>query len=586
MSGRATEALRTRAVWFARDSHVLLRVHGADAAAWLHGQTTNDAAGLVDGAGNHQALLDRKGRVLAEFSLHRHGDAFWVLIERAQAGTLFERLETHRFMEDVACDEVETGAVQCVVAGPWSPVLLAHLLDGPPETAAALLPRTPGAFAPLDLGGREVLAFRRDILGEAGFVLIAGPGESGRLRDWLKARADGFGVPELDAPSAERLRIEAGVPRFERDLSRKSIISETPLAETALSFDKGCFPGQEVVARLRAYGAPRRTLLGLVFDGGGVPKPGVTLHAEGVKAGEVTSAVYSPALEAPIALASLARGFRTHGSAHRFTLDDSGETRAARVVHLPFLRPTPPEDLARRRYAEALDLFERDPDDTDARCYEWLREAVALDPGFEDAWEALGVVYHRHGRLEDAIRAMEQLAALDPDSVMAHSNLSRFYAARGWIAEAEAEKARAEELALRRHLDERAAERRTEEMRQRALREAEQRIAMFREVLELDPDDTMALMGFGASFMQLGRHAEAVAHLARAVELDPEYSAAWLKLGQSHQQLGALESAARAYRNGIGAASRKGDFMPMREMERRLNDLARHLPDSLQFSGA
>jgi tetratricopeptide (TPR) repeat protein len=96
---------------------------------------------------------------------------------------------------------------------------------------------------------------------------------------------------------------------------------------------------------------------------------------------------------------------------------------------------------------------------------------------------------------------------------------------------------------------------------------------MFEEVLEIDPEDSLATFGMGMARMQLGEYDKALPYFARAAELQKDYSVAYLNLGKCHEFLGNSEDAAAAYRQGIRAAGRKGDLIPMREMERRLNSL-------------
>ena len=153
--------------------------------------------------------------------------------------------------------------------------------------------------------------------------------------------------------------------------------------------------------------------------------------------------------------------------------------------------------------------------------------------------------------------------------LMSHDGLSK-----GMIQEAEDEKALANQLEFKQELDARQAEKAAKQERERIKAEAESRIAMFLEVLEIDPEDPVATMGLGQAYIQLERHAEAVPYLETATRVQKDFSAAYLNLGKCHEVLGNVEAARHAYQTGIDAASRKGDLMPMREMERRLKQLS------------
>jgi tetratricopeptide (TPR) repeat protein len=247
--------------------------------------------------------------------------------------------------------------------------------------------------------------------------------------------------------------------------------------------------------------------------------------------------------------------------------------RLAEVRPLPSYEAASREAIARERYEQALALFERDPEDTDPSAIPLLEDALLFDPAFEDAYEVLGVILHRHGRTDDAIRIMRQLVERNPACLMAHTNLSVFYVAKGMIPEAEEEKAKAAVLQIERAGAERHAKEAAESERKRLEVEARERIRMFREVLEIDPDDPLATFGLGKAYIQLNQFADALPHLERATQIQKDYSAAFLDLGKCHEFLGHAEEAAATYRAGIAVASRKGDLMPMREMERRLKAL-------------
>jgi tetratricopeptide (TPR) repeat protein len=240
---------------------------------------------------------------------------------------------------------------------------------------------------------------------------------------------------------------------------------------------------------------------------------------------------------------------------------------------LPFHVAESRDTLAKRYYGDALARFEADKDDEDESTIALLKDALTLAPEYEDAYEALGVILHRHHRTDEAIHYMMLLAKINPNCVMAHSNLSVFYVSKGMIQEAEAEKAIAAQLEQHRELNAVQAERAAQAEREHIRAEAEMRIAMFKEVLEIDPEDAIANMGLGGAYIQLEQYAEAIPYLETAARVQKDYSAAWLNLGKCHEFLGQREAAINAYTEGVAAASRKGDLMPMKEMQRRLQGI-------------
>ena len=574
------EAVRNNVGLWKRDDHTVLQFRGKDAGSWLHAQSTNDVEGLTSGTGHRNAFLDRQGRLLAFFSLHRWEDEFWMVVDKKQRAAVEERIESHVIVEEVEIKEVGKDTPQILIEGPQALLLLTDTMDGSAEAAAAQLPRIRYSFAPLQVGPHEVLAFQMSTSGEDGFVLISAPGESDQLFSYLDEHLAAFLGEVIEEPAQETLRIEAANVQFGVEVDARCIISGTPLYEEAVNSDKGCYLGQEVVARLKAYGALKRSMVGLQIrkESGIVPAAGCQLSAGSKRIGEVRSRVFSPTLGAWIALVYLEKNHRTPRTSALFGMEKSDDTFVGDVVALPFYTATSSTESARTLYVQALSVFERDPDDEDTAPITMLKQAIILDPTFEDAYEALGVILHRQHKVDEAIGYMRTLERLNPHCVMAHSNLSVFYMTKGLIEEAEAEKAIALQLETTQSLDAGKAKQEALDERKRIQQQAEERIGMFEEVLEIDPEDAVATMGLGTAYMQLNQHEAAVPHLETAVRVNKDYSAAYLKLGQCFEILGHRQAAMQIYERGIEAASRKGDLVPMREMERRLKALTEAAP--------
>ncbi|MCC6797164.1 MAG: tetratricopeptide repeat protein [Candidatus Hydrogenedentes bacterium] len=573
------KAVRNAIGAWARNSHTFIRFEGNDVATWLQSQTSNDVVALQSGQGHANTILDRKGRLQAHFTLHRWEDEYWLIIEKQQAPRLLEQLDSHLFIEDArmadAGDEVE----QLLLQGPRSLHFLSTLLDSTEAISSEFRPAEKFGCQPIELCGYQVLAFRISETGEDGFLFVTLQGEAQPLLEKLLEAGKAFGIVEVGDAALNVLRIEAGIPRFGIDMDTTNRMPETTLEREAASYEKGCYLGQEVIAKLRAYSSVKQALIGLILESGSFPSINVALQINGQEVGVLKSSVHSPTLDRHIALAYLDRDWRTPGAVHNFmepTASDANQnapTFQARVIVLPFLTAPSREDRARHLYDMALEHFDRDEHDQDDSAIELLREAVLLSPSFEDAYEALGVILNRHHRVDEAIHFMQILARLNPDSVMAHTNLSVFYIAKGMIPEAEDEKAKAAVLQMKHARKAREAEEIAAEERERIRREAVERIAMFKEVLEFDPDDPLATFGTGMAYIQLNDYESALPHLQRATQVQKDYSVAYLNLGKCLEFLKRTVDAKRAYSTGIESAARKGDLMPLREMERRLKSL-------------
>jgi folate-binding protein YgfZ len=289
-----------------------LLVTGPDAADYLQGQVTNDVEALAPGRGCYAALLDRKAHIQADMRILRRpepdGD-FWIDTEPgAAARAARSHLQTYKIGRDVEVEDL--GAERAILA-----------LIGPAAAETAGVPAPPaGECRAAVVAGVECL-----VAGTAdGLDLVCDAGEAAGLRESLVAS----GAAEVDFGAVEILRIEGGRPRFGADMGPECMPAEAGIVDAAVSFTKGCYIGQEPVARLHHRGRPNRRLRGLVLDR--PAEPGAPLRLDGKDVGVVGSACVSPAL-GPIALAIVRREAEAGAE---LAVGEDGVT--ARVVDLPF----------------------------------------------------------------------------------------------------------------------------------------------------------------------------------------------------------------------------------------------------------
>ena len=236
-----------------------------------------------------------------------------------------EALDHYLFSEKVSIRDVSGETALFVLAGPKAPETSERLTGArPPESqwsqAAGKLGDTP---VRLVSGGRET--------GEAE-VWIAGPAsEAPRMWDALV----GAGARPVGLAAFDALRIEAGTPLFGHDVDESVLLPEIPFANF-VSETKGCYPGQEVVVRIRDRGHVNRMLRGLLLDGDEVPPHGAEVVADDTSVGQVTSAAWAFGLGRPIALAFVRRQHAEPGT--RVSVRLGGRAVAASVSALPFIR--------------------------------------------------------------------------------------------------------------------------------------------------------------------------------------------------------------------------------------------------------
>jgi folate-binding protein YgfZ len=258
-----------------------LALTGAQAKELLSGQVTNDIEALSPGGGCYAALLTNKGKMVADLRVLDTADELWLDTERVALQALF--------------DTLRRGAVG------WQAQLHKRTLEqallslvGPHAAQAAGAELGPEhANRPAQLGGADVLLVATDV----GIDVVCAAGDADRVRGALDVAA----VPEA---AAEVLRVESGRPRYGLDLDDATIPQEAGLNERAVSFTKGCYVGQETVARLHYKGKPNRHLRGLRLS---APVPSGTLLLLGEReVGRVGTSVVSPRF-GPIALALVRR---------------------------------------------------------------------------------------------------------------------------------------------------------------------------------------------------------------------------------------------------------------------------------------
>ena len=386
------------------------------------------------------------------------------------------------------------------------------------------------------------------------------------------------GLIDLDAVPAgavawDWLRIEAGRPAAGREyLPGKTPLPQTGLEAHVVSTTKGCYLGQEVVARLRTYGSVPRALRGLVFTDASVaappafPTPGADLIiAEGETVGTWASSGLSVVWSAPVSLALLDREHRTPGTELHVAVGD--QLLAAQVILLPLYQAADQRQKAQSLHDRAVHLFSGGDN---VQPVALLEEALRLDPERRDSREALGVILGRSGRYHEAIDVFRQLEEIAPDEPMVHTNLSLFYMKLGDREEAERQRALATTKRLNVVTGTVATADHEAALVEQRRRDARRKRDMFSEVLALDPSDGLALMGLGNALVDLDDLEGAAEHLGRACSVLKDNSALFASLGKVQEKLGRSRDAAATYRQGMVVASRRGDLMPLREMEHRL----------------
>lgn len=269
-----------------RSDRARIAVSGPEAGEFLQGQLSNDIEALEPGDGCYAALLDRKGRVRADMRVLRLDDGSYLIDTEPEAGpAVLAHLSMYKVGRDAEVAEVAE-------AGPLLSLL------GPLSERVVGAPRGPeNGHRELTIAGARCRVVATDLGADVLVPAAAGDAVAAALRE--------AGAEPIDAEAAEIARVEAGRPRLGREIEpERTMPQEAGINERAVSFTKGCYIGQETVARLHYKGKPNRHLR-MLTSAERLPG-GAIVSLDGRELGTVGTAVLSPA-RGPLALSILRR---------------------------------------------------------------------------------------------------------------------------------------------------------------------------------------------------------------------------------------------------------------------------------------
>ncbi|HEY7213124.1 MAG TPA: glycine cleavage T C-terminal barrel domain-containing protein [Thermoanaerobaculia bacterium] len=295
-----------------------LEILGADRQRFLNAYVTCDVKSLAPGEGAYGFFTNPQGRILSDVVVLAHEDRLWLQLPAGQQDAIASHLRKY-----ILADRVEIRGLDD---------MLPISLVGPRAVEALGAAELPQAgdwrHARSMVHGTEVALQRTGRLGAAAYTLWV----SASIARHLVARLLEEPAVEMAGFEAlEILRTEAGIPRFGRDFGPENFPQETG-AEDAVSYTKGCYLGQEVVARIHYRGGVQKALQGLVFEPGSTARPGTPLAFEGREVGTAGTVVDSIALGRRIGLAILHRRGAEPGT--RLDVEGGGQ---AEVRGLPFV---------------------------------------------------------------------------------------------------------------------------------------------------------------------------------------------------------------------------------------------------------
>lgn len=313
-----------------------LCVTGADRQRFVHGQVTNNVSVLKRGEGCYAALVNAKGKMVSDLNIFVLDNEILLDFEPGLTQPVIERLEKYIIADDVQILDISSLYRLTSVQGPKA----AQLLDSlkPQLFPDLTLPQTSHQFVQIPTAHwGESYLMRLSRTGTDGFDIFVPAEHHDRLTSLLVDLASSHAGGRAGWNALELRRIEAGIPRFGVDMDSTNLPPETGLESRMISYAKGCYIGQEIIARIRTYGQVAKAFRGLRLspDLPTLPARGDKLFHEGKEAGYITSAAASPALQANIALGYVRREYNQIGNRLRLHAAN-GNQSDAEIVSLPF----------------------------------------------------------------------------------------------------------------------------------------------------------------------------------------------------------------------------------------------------------
>jgi len=294
----------------------LIRLAGPERISWLQGMVSNDVEKLRSGQGVYAAHLNAQGKLVAHMTILVDSDVVWLSTEASNVKKLAAVMDRMIVMEDVQCEDHSGNFESIAVIGPKSSSILESWLGEPLNLGT-------------DYDHREYPKCRRIVRDDLGYSIWVDAANA----DSILGEIISAGATSIDEATWNVIRTEAGLPIYGIDIDETTTLPE--LGEKGIRYDKGCYIGQEVVARIKYIGHVNRRFMGFVCDGDAPPVPGSVVRSGGKDVGYVTSGVVSPSLGKAIALGFVNRLAAASGTSVELVQDEV--KLGASVSELPFI---------------------------------------------------------------------------------------------------------------------------------------------------------------------------------------------------------------------------------------------------------
>jgi folate-binding protein YgfZ len=304
---------------------------GEDRVRLLNGQVTNNVKDLAVGSGCYAALVTNKGKMQSDLNIFALSGELLLDFEPGLSAAIAERFDKFIVADDVQVIDAAPHYGLLSVQGPQSWAVIEKLELG--------LARPEKEFQSQSVKNEmlgELYCMNHARLGSSGFDLFVPTAALGAVMDKLVAAARTVGGRVVGWQAWETARIEAGIPRFSAEMDETNLAPEAGIEARAISYTKGCYIGQEVIARIRTYGQVAKALRGLRFDSDANPAKGDKLFLGEKEVGYVCSSVRSPELNSVIGMGYVRREYNSVGT--KLLVKRGEETIVAEIVPMPFVK--------------------------------------------------------------------------------------------------------------------------------------------------------------------------------------------------------------------------------------------------------
>lgn len=303
---------REKVALFDTSWHATWSVGGRDRVQYLHNITSNDIKSLSAGRGALALLLNPQGHILAELELYALAETLLVRSHISLREQTLATLRKYIIGSKVTIEDLGDSTGSMAIEGPCAAQVVRQTCGVDIESFADL------TIQDVQVEGAACRLVRRSHFGQAGAEWIADRAALPAIWHKLLKQVRAVGGQPIGMEALNALRIEAGVPWFPADFNETMIPHEAALENTHVSFNKGCYTGQEIVERVRSRGHVNRKRVGLKFSTASPPPIGTKLRAGDTEVGAVTSAAFSPASGTAIGMGYVRRDQFTPGSVVEF----------------------------------------------------------------------------------------------------------------------------------------------------------------------------------------------------------------------------------------------------------------------------